>query len=85
MEFNEEMRFLNEIMKKEVLSIDNLGVAAIPSKDGNSGTVMLVLKHESGKEFICPIDAQLALAIGEQLMRAADAIEKSIFTLNHNK
>ncbi|CTQ18711.1 hypothetical protein BN1007_71133 [Klebsiella variicola] len=79
MEFNEEIRFLNEIMEKEVLSIDNFGVAAIPNKDGNSGTVMLVLKHESGKEFICPIDAQLALAIGEQLMRAADTIEKNIF------
>lgn len=79
MEFNEEMRFLSKIMEKEVLSIDNFGVAAVPNKDGKSGSVILLLKQDSGKEFICPIDAQLALVIGEQLMRAADAIEKNIF------
>ncbi|MDJ1652961.1 hypothetical protein PFH44_05505 [Raoultella sp. Ech2A] len=85
MEYNEEMRFLSEIMNKEVLSIDNLGVAAIPNKDGNSGSVILVLKQISGKEFICPIDAPLALVIGEQLMRAADAIEKNIFHNQHQQ
>ncbi|EIY5055766.1 hypothetical protein ML056_004099 [Klebsiella variicola] len=79
MEFNEEMKLLSEIMQKEPLTIDNFSIAAIPNKDGNSGSVIIILKQKSGKEFICPIDAQLALVIGEQLMRAADAIDKNIF------
>lgn len=79
MEFNEEMKLLGEMMKKEILSIDNFGIAAIPGKDKNPGVVMLVLKKNTGEEFICPIDAQQALVIGEQMMRAADSIDKNIF------
>ncbi|ENO7549129.1 hypothetical protein ACB478_000658 [Klebsiella quasipneumoniae] len=78
MSFEQEMALLQKMIENEMLVIDNIGIAAIPSKEGRPGHVLVLLRQDSGKEFVVPINSELALKIGEQLMRAADAIDKNL-------
>ena len=77
MELDDEMSLIGRLLDGELLRVDCAGIVASPSKDGTA-TILLSMASDDGRHYVVPLGRDLALMLGEQMVRAVDAIDAGL-------
>jgi hypothetical protein len=77
MERDDEMKLFQAAVDGEILRVDCAAIVALPSSDGQP-TILLPMASDDGKRYVVPLSRDLALMLGEQMVRAVDAIDAGL-------
>lgn len=73
----EEIALLKAVLSGEHLHIDSAAIVALQNPEGVS-QIFVSMARDDGSKYCVPLGPKLALRIGEQLVRAADAIDAGL-------
>lgn len=77
MEIDDEKKLIDALLSGEPLLIDCAGVFAHSNAD-RTGEIYLSMAGHDGKRYFVPLGRDLALMLGEQMVRAVDAIDAGL-------
>lgn len=77
MKADEKIALMQAILSGETLLIDIAGIVVPPAMAGEHA-VYIAMLGKDGKRYNVPLSSDLALRLGEQLVRAADAINDGV-------
>lgn len=77
MNLNEEAALLKMLFSGETLNVVHAGVLAQRNEAGEQG-IFLAMTSLAGKRYVVPLGRDVALSLGEQMVRAVDAIDAGL-------
>jgi hypothetical protein len=73
----DEINLLRAVAEGKPLLIDCAAVVALPSQVGAT-IIILAMVSADGERFMVPLSRDLALMLGDQMVRAVDAIDAGL-------